>query len=163
MASPSQKALKKILLHAARHSAQDVLGVFSNEDAFPLFHSRVTTVAMEVALTLLKDVKISGFYESRIRASGTSLEPSRLACNLALALKAKGTANVWVLCVECDWEKSHPVVLFELIGNGLVKRNEISKEQLREALQEVDKSTEIFDFDDHFDNPMVDWKNSQVV
>ena len=157
------KALKKILLHSAKYSSQDVIGVITQNDAFPLFHSRVTTVATEVALTLLKNEKICGFYESRIRPSGQVLEPSRLISALANALKARTSSPVVVLCVDCDLEKASPAVLFELSGSNLVKRAELSREDLRDAFEEVNKNTIIFDFDDHFADANVDWRNLQVV
>jgi hypothetical protein len=123
----------------------------------------VTTVATEVALTLLKNEKIIGFYESRIRPSGQVLEPSRLISTLANALKARTTSTVIVLCLDCDLDKTSPAVLFELSGSNLVKRAELNRDDLREGLEEVNKNTIIFDFDDHFEDASVDWRNLQVV
>jgi hypothetical protein len=162
MAELSGLCLKKVVMHCARHSGQDVIGALSLNDAFPMFHTRVTTGATEVCLTLLKNEKICGFYESRIRPAGQVMEPSRLALNLAQALKTKNGGQVLIVCVENDWERENQIQIFTLSGNSAVRSGEVDKVKINEVREFVSSNVEVFDFDDHFANIEADWKNPQI-
>jgi len=162
MAELSGLCLKKVVMHCARHPGQDVIGALSFTDAFPLFHTRVTTGATEVALTLLKNERICGFYESRIRPAGQPMEPSRLILTLAQALKTKSGGQVVIVCVENDWERESPIQIFTLSGTSGARSGEVSKTKINELRELVTSNVEVFDFDDHFANIQADWKNPQV-
>lgn len=162
MAELGLVSLKKITAHCARHPGQDVVGALGVGDAFPLFHTRVTTAAMEVALSLLKNEKICGFYESRIRPAGQIMEPSRLILTLAQALKTRNGGQVQIVCVENDWEKESQIQVFTLGSNSASKSGEVERSKISELKDFICTNPEIFDFDDHFANIEADWRNPQI-
>lgn len=156
-------SLKKITAHCARHPGQDVVGALSLNDAFPLFHTRVTTAATEIALTLLKNEKICGFYESRIRPAGQIMEPSRLILTLAQALKSRNGGQVIIVCVENDWEKESQIQVFTLGSSSASRSGEVGSSKISELRDFICTNPEIFDFDDHFTSIEADWRNPQIT
>ncbi|CAG9316311.1 unnamed protein product [Blepharisma stoltei] len=161
-------ALKKSAIHCARHPGRDVYGALVGDskvnDAIPLFHTRPTTAATEVALLMLSQFNIIGFYESRIRGANEELEPSRYITQLCQALKNKGAASVFVLCIESDWNESNIMALFRLDNKG----TNFTKQTFDASFNKMSLTDfligheNIVDIDDHLANPRLDWRNQNI-
>lgn len=158
----SLKGLKKAVLHCAKHPGYDVVGAISEIDSFPMFHSRLTTAITEVAMRLLKDQQIIGFYESKIRPANTPLEPSKLVLSLAQALKSHGVSQILILCIDNDWEGSNVLSLFTLTNTSFTKIHEYPQATITQLKDFLLENPQISDFDDHFANPLSDWKNLHI-
>ena len=156
------KGLKKATLHCARHPGYDVIGALSSEDAFPMFHSRVTTAITETTLNLLKHQHLIGFYESRILPANAVMEPSKLILTLANALKAKGVGQVLILCIDSDWQHLSTLYLYTLTQNSFTKIYEYPSNIINELKDYVLQNQQIYDFDDHYSNISIDWKNLHI-
>ena len=97
----TDKAYKKVLLHAMKHHKADVIGVFIGrkaegdakkiivEDAIPLFHQKVVSGSLEIAFEMIEatltneTTKIVGVYEAPILGADTMQFPSTLALGIA--------------------------------------------------------------------------------
>lgn len=165
----STLALKKAIIHCAKYSGKDVYGVLVGEsqvsDAIPLFHTRPTAPITEAALMLLSQYNIVGFYESRIRSPDTALSPSPYITSLCNALKLKGAPSIYALCIENDWEAESPFALWRLDNKGsnfTKQQYGVSVSSLRSIQDYLIGRENIVDFDDHFSNPNLDWRNLDI-
>mmetsp|Transcript_4421 Transcript_4421/g.6666 ORF Transcript_4421/g.6666 Transcript_4421/m.6666 type:complete len:173 (+) Transcript_4421:1323-1841(+) len=165
----SLAGIKKAVAHSAKYPSNDVVGALAGDhsslETFPMFHTRVTAPTTEVALEMLSQYNLVGFYESRIRSSEAPLEPSKLMLSLCEALKSKGVAKPLVMCIETDWETSRPLVVYSLDerGKAFVKMNtEVPSNVLAEVKDFLMEDPCIVDFDDHFDNVQLDWRNTHI-
>jgi hypothetical protein len=154
----SPLALVKLISHSAQHSSRSVIGVLlgteSVSDSVPLFHTPVLTASLEVALQIVGQSPIAGFYEGRSCSEAST--PSHLITQLAHALAKKGVKRPVVLCVDAS--SSRLIAPYRL--EGAVLRPLADTEVSLPALQ--GEQTLVYDFDDHFDDPSKDWRNPQV-
>ena len=167
----SPLAYKKAILHCAKHPTSDILGVFigedTAEDAIPLFHNRITTPILEVALQLLNNRPILGFYESRIRGADEYNEPSPLIKKLVEGLVKRGAKKIYVLTIDCDWQESQPFGLYRNEGArvNLLKVNcrpSSLSEELKASVLSDPKIVDIVDMDDHLSDSSLDFNNSHI-
>ena len=113
-------------------------------------------------MNLLKEQRLIGFYESKIRSANTSLEPSRLVLSLAQALKARGVPQVFILCIDSDWQHGSPLQLHCLTNNSCAKIYEFTPETVVQVKDFILEDLRLYDFDDHFANPACDWRNLHI-
>ena len=164
----SPLAYKKATLHCAKHPTCDILGVLIGEDtaidAIPLFHNRITTPILEVALQLLNNRPILGFYESKIRGPEECNEPSPLVKKLVEGLVKRGAKKIYILTIDSDWQDSNPFALFRNEGArvNLLKVNSRPCSLIDELKEYVLPNPEIIDMDDHLSDSSLDFNNSHI-
>ena len=161
----SERPLRTALLHASKHPCSGVLGALFGttavEGAVPFFHTAPTTPLLEVALDMFSEsYPLAGFYEARIMGEKEALEPSPLLNSLCVAAKDKLKKPVFALCITNNWSAAEVVAVYRVQANATRLQKVTGLSQV--PLEFLKNSPEICDFEDHFQNPQLDWRNPHL-
>ncbi|CAD8176755.1 unnamed protein product [Paramecium octaurelia] len=166
---------KKAMLHACKYSTEDVIGILIGQitdksinivDAYPLFHSRVSLNTLEVSLDIISselqnDRKIIGVYEAKANFRGIMSELAREILNNINQNKA-------ILMRISQIEVDDTFVL----NAKIVSQNENVKHVINSSstlewwvIQDCLKAGlhwKIVDFDAHFENVQLNFRNQYL-
>ena len=182
----NSKAYYKIMLHCLKHLTSDCYGFLlgKKEDnkyivtnAVPLTHDKVYGPSFKVAASMIKEYfkneKIIGFYENLIvnqmKEEGAISNQSSYICEI---IKKNNKINpIFFQIYSKDSGKKGESFLedeiffkefvlnedyFSFVDNKKETEEEFNK--MKELCKE-NRQLEIIDFDDHLENPNLDWRN----
>ena len=181
------KAYYKIMLHCLKHLTSDCYGFLlgkkeSNKytivDAIPLSHDKIFGTPFKIAATMIKNYypneKIMGFYENLIvnqmKEEGSISNQSFHICEI-IQKNCKFSPVLFQIYSKDSGEKGQPFlrdeIFFKILNEDVFsyvdkkKETELEFEQMKEYCLNS-RQEDIIDFDDHLENPNLDWRNSFI-
>ena len=183
------KAYYKIMLHCLKHLTSDCYGFLlgkkeSNKyiivDAIPLSHDKIFGTPFKIAATMIKNYypneKIVGFYENLIvnqmKEEGSISNQSLHICQI-IQKNCKFSPVLFQIYSKDSGEKGQPFLRDEIFFKEFIlnedvfsfvdkkKETELEFEQMKEYCLNS-RQEDIIDFDDHLENPNLDWRNSFI-
>ena len=183
------KAYYKIMLHCLKHLTSDCYGFLlgkkeSNKytivDAIPLSHDKIFGTPFKIAATMIKNYypneKIIGFYENLIvnqmKEEGSISNQSFHICEI-IQKNCKFSPVLFQIYSKDSEEKGQPFLRDEIFFKEFIlnedvfsfvdkkKETELEFEQMKEYCLNS-RQEDIIDFDDHLENPNLDWRNSFI-
>ena len=183
------KAYYKIMLHCLKHLTTDCYGFllgtkndnkYTVTNAFPLTHDKILQPSFTVAVSMIKNFfpneKIIGFYENLIvnqtKEEGAISSQSTYVCEMIgknnkinpilFQIYSKGKENADPKNLEDDIYFKQFILneeAFSFVDNKKETKDEFQKMQ---RFCKTNRQLEIIDFDEHLENPMLDWRNTFV-
>ena len=186
--SLQSKAYYKIMLHCLKHTSTDCYGLllgkfetskFIVEDAIPLSHDKIFAPQFEIAIKMIKqflpESNIIGFYENLMyNQMKDDCEISNQAIYICDLIKSNNDVYTPVLfeIFSRDIGNQDKGFLEDDIffkqyffndkgGFDFLSDFKETEEQYKKLKSYCEKSiqNEIVDFDDHFENANLDWRN----
>ena len=181
------KAYYKIMLHCLKHLTSDCYGFLlgkkeSNKytivDAIPLSHDKIFGTPFKIAATMIKNYypneKIVGFYENLIvnqmKEEGSISNQSFHICEI-IQKNCKFSPVLFQIYSKDSGEKGQPFlrdeIFFKILNEDVFsfvdkkKETELEFEQMKEYCLNS-RQEDIIDFDDHLENPNLDWRNTFI-
>ena len=183
------KAYYKIMLHCLKHLTSACYGFLlgkkeSNKytivDAIPLSHDKIFGTPFKIAATMIKNYypneKIIGFYENLIvnqmKEEGSISNQSFHICEI-IQKNCKFSPVLFQIYSKDSGEKGQPFLRDEIFFKEFIlnedvfsfvdkkKETELEFEQMKEYCLNS-RQEDIIDFDDHLENPNLDWRNSFI-
>ncbi len=184
------KAYYKIMLHCLKHLTSDCYGFLlgkkeSNKyivsDAIPLSHDKIFGPPFKIAVSMIKNYypndKIIGFYENLIvnqmKEEGAVSNQAQHICEI-IGKNNKFEAIYFQIYSKDSGDKSKPFLKDEIFFKEFILNDEnvfsfidLKKETNEEFQQMKDycihnRQQDIIDFDEHLENPNLDWRNTFV-
>ena len=183
------KAYCKIMLHCLKYLISDCYGFLLGEkknnkyvitDVVPYSHSNIFTPSFSVAISMIKKFypkeKILGFYENLI-VNQMKEEPAisnQASFICEMIGKNNGFNSVYFQIYSKDSGKKDKDYLEDEIffkkfilndENFSFIDNEVENEEEFKMIKKYcteNRQQDIIDFDDHLDNPNLDWRNTFV-
>lgn len=178
------EAYVKIMLHAAKYPHCSVNGLLVGEsdgqgfvvkDAFPLFHQHTLAPMLELACMYIdqycieKKLNIVGYYHGNELLDDMKVHP--IALSIADKIESTCSRACMLMINGADLLKEENIGLelylkdmkrgWIAVPNHLALDSKTPKELLSRAMKEHAQS-EIYDFDDHFEDVAKDWRNNNV-
>ena len=177
------------MLHCLKHLTSDCYGFLlgkkeSNKytivDAIPLSHDKIFGTPFKIAATMIKNYypneKIIGFYENLIvnqmKEEGSISNQSFHICEI-IQKNCKFSPVLFQIYSKDSGEKGQPFLRDEIFFKEFIlnedvfsfvdkkKETELEFEQMKEYCLNS-RQEDIIDFDDHLENPNLDWRNSFI-
>jgi hypothetical protein len=166
--------LNDALLHCLKYSGQDVYGIFFSksegpEICVPLFHSPCISVPLiRTAFTLLEEhtnMKIVGIYFANTDPGVTITPVARWIHSQIMLNYPSSEVAIWKYDGDAVTNKSlgiWPFTGYSLMGDKEYKKFEsellgFDKEDFKRRVTNDEYLTGVFDFEDHLQNPSVEW------
>ena len=183
------KAYYKIMLHCLKHLTSDCYGFLLGKidhnkyivsNAIPLSHDKIFNTPFKIAASMIKNYypndKIIGFYENLIvnqmKEEGAISNQSHHICEI-ISKNSKINPLFFQIYSKDSGEKGEPFLKDEIFFKEFVfnddnfrfidnkKETEDEFKQMKEYCQDC-RQEDIIDFDDHLENPNLDWRNDFV-
>ena len=185
------KAYYKIMLHCLKHLTSDCYGLLLGKkeknnkyivnDAIPLSHDKIFGPPFKIAISMIKNYfpneKIIGFYENLIvnqmKEEGAVSNQAQHICEIIK--KNNNFESIFFQIYSKDsGDKSKPFLKDEIFFKQFILNDEnvfsfidLKKETNEEFQQMKDycihnRQQDIIDFDEHLENPNLDWRNTFV-
>ena len=183
------KAYYKIMLHCLKHLTSDCYGFLlgkkeSNKyiisDAIPLSHDKILGPPFKIAASMIKNFcpndKIIGFYENLIvnqmKEEGAISNQTHHICEI-ISKNSKFSSVFFQIYSKDSGDKSQPFLKDEIFFKEFIfnedafsfvdnkKETEDEFKQMKEFCKNC-RQDDIIDFDDHLENPNLDWRNEFV-
>ena len=185
----NSKAYYKIMLHCLKHLTSDCYGFLLGKkeqnkyivtDAIPLTHDKIFSPSFKIAVSMIKQFlpkeKIIGFYENlmvnQMKEEGALSNESSYICEIIkkncklnpilFQIYSKGIDN------EDPKNLKDEIYFKQFVLNeeafSFVDNKKESDEEFR-AMKNYclnNRQLEIIDFDEHLENPDLDWRNTFV-
>jgi len=183
------KAYYKIMLHCLKHLTSDCYGFLLGKkeenkyivtDAIPLTHDKIFGPSFKIAVSMIKgffpNEKIIGFYENLIvnqmKEDGAISNQSTYICQI-INKNSKINPLLFQIYSKDSGKKGTTYLEDEILFKQFILNEEVfsfvdnKKETDEEFLQMKkfcmnNRQLEIIDFDDHLENPNLDWRNTFV-
>ena len=183
----NSKAYYKIILHCLKHLTSDCYGFLLGKkeqnkyiitNAIPLTHDKIFGPSFKIAVSMIKKFyqndKIIGFYENLIanqmKEEGALSNESSYICNI---IKKNNKINPLFFQIyskdsgkKGDYFLEDEIMFKQFILNEedfSFVDNKIESEEEFEKIKELcsnNRQLDIIDFDDHLENPNLDWRNT---
>ena len=183
------KAYYKIMLHCLKHLTSDCYGFLLGKkegnkyivsNAIPLTHDKVFGPSFKIAVSMIKgffpNEKIIGFYENLIvnqmKEEATISDQSSYICEM---IKKNNKINpiFFQIYSKDTGEKGNQFLKDEIFFKQFVLNEEAfsfvdNKKETDEEFNTMkrfcknNRQLEIIDFDEHLENPNLDWRNNFV-
>ena len=187
----NSKAYYKIMLHCLKHLTSDCYGLLLGKkeknnkyivnDAIPLSHDKIFGPPFKIAISMIKNYfpneKIIGFYENLIvnqmKEEGAVSNQAQHICEI-IGKNNKFGAIYFQIYSKDSGDKSKPFLKDEIFFKEFILNDEnvfsfidLKKETNEEFQQMKDycihnRQQDIIDFDEHLENPNLDWRNTFV-
>ena len=187
----NSKAYYKIMLHCLKHLTSDCYGLLLGKkeknnkyivnDAIPLSHDKIFGPPFKIAISMIKNYfpneKIIGFYENLIvnqmKEEGAVSNQAQYICEI-IGKNNKFEAIYFQIYSKDSGDKSKPFLKDEIFFKEFILNDEnvfsfidLKKETNEEFQQMKDycihnRQQDIIDFDEHLENPNLDWRNTFV-
>ena len=183
------KAYYKIMLHCLKHLTSDCYGFLlgkkeSNKyiisDAIPLSHDKILGPPFKIAASMIKNFcpndKIIGFYENLIvnqmKEEGAISNQTHHICEI-ISKNSKFSSVFFQIYSKDSGDKSQPFLKDEIFFKEFIfnedafsfvdnkKETEDEFKQMKDFCKNC-RQDDIIDFDDHLENPNLDWRNEFV-
>ena len=183
------KAYYKIMLHCLKHLTSDCYGFLlgkkeSNKyivsDAIPLSHDKIFGTPFKIAASMIKNYfpneKIIGFYENLIvnqmKEEGAISNQSHHICEI-ISKNNKIPSIFFQIYSKDSGEKGQPFLRDEIFFKEFILNEDIfsfvdNKKETNDEFEQMKnycnncRQDDIIDFDDHLENPNLDWRNSFI-
>ena len=183
------KAYYKIMLHCLKHLTSDCYGFLLGKkeenkyivtNAIPLTHDKIFGPSFKIAVSMIKgffpNEKIIGFYENLIvnqmKEDGAISNQSTYICQI-INKNSKINPLLFQIYSKDSGKKGTTYLEDEILFKQFILNEEVfsfvdnKKETDEEFLQMKkfcmnNRQLEIIDFDDHLENPNLDWRNTFV-
>ena len=177
----TKTAYTKITLHSLKHMSRDWVGLLIKNDnqivdAIPLFHESVVGPSLDAAFHLIQDFyltpnpsyKIAGIYEAGITSKTSKFLASTYRM---LEVIKEGSVDKFIalkiITNEDDEDETAQINLvfdfYNYLGdNGIESTNSVTSKFTISDVKGFltwNDYLKIADFDDHFENPVYDWRN----
>ena len=186
----NSKAYYKIMLHCLKHLTSDCYGLLLGKkeknkyivnDAIPLSHDKIFGPPFKIAISMIKNYfpneKIIGFYENLIvnqmKEEGAVSNQAQHICEIIK--KNNNFESIFFQIYSKDsGDKSKPFLKDEIFFKQFILNDENvfsfidSKKETDEEFQQIkdycihNRQQDIIDFDEHLENPNLDWRNTFV-
>ena len=183
----NSKAYYKIILHCLKHLTSDCYGFLLGKkeqnkyiitNAIPLTHDKIFGPPFKIAVSMIKKFfqndKIIGFYENLIanqmKEEGALSNESSYICNI---IKKNNKMNplLFQIYSKKSWKKGDTFLEDEIMFKQFILNeedfsfvdNKIESEEEFKKIKELcsnNRQLDIIDFDDHLENPNLDWRNT---
>ncbi len=183
----NSKAYYKIILHCLKHLTSDCYGFLLGKkeqnkyiitNAIPLTHDKIFGPSFKIAVSMIKKFyqndKIIGFYENLIanqmKEEGALSNESSYICNI---IKKNNKINplFFQIYSKDSGKKGDTFLEDEIMFKQFILNeedfsfvdNKIESEEEFEKIKELcsnNRQLDIIDFDDHLENPNLDWRNT---
>ncbi|CAD8075640.1 unnamed protein product [Paramecium sonneborni] len=166
---------KKAMLHACKYSTEDVIGILIGKindknisivDAYPLFHSRVSLNILEVSLDIIQselqsDIKIIGIYEARANSRGIM---SEIAQEMLQNINQKQAILMRISQIELDDSLLLNAKIVSLNENMkyVINSSSTLEWKIIEDCLKAGLHWKIIDFDAHFENVQLNFRNQYL-
>ena len=183
------KAYYKIMLHCLKHLTSDCYGFLLGKketnkyivsDAIPFSHDKILGPPFKVAASMIKNYypenKIIGFYENLIvnqmKEEGAISNQSQHICEI-ISKNCKFSPIFFQIYSKDSGDKSQPFLKDDIFFKEFIfnedafsfiddkKETEDEFQQMKEYCKNC-RQDDIIDFDDHLENPILDWRNEFV-
>ena len=180
----------KIMLHCLKHLTSDCYGFLLGKidhnkyivsNAIPLSHDKIFNTPFKIAASMIKNYypndKIIGFYENLIvnqmKEEGAVSNQAQHICEI-IGKNNKFEAIYFQIYSKDSGDKSKPFLKDEIFFKEFILNDEnvfsfidLKKETNEEFQQMKDycihnRQQDIIDFDEHLENPNLDWRNTFV-
>jgi hypothetical protein len=152
----NHRVMTKALLYAMQFPTSDLIGAITADDLFPLFHTPPTTLFTEIALQQLSEYQLIGFFESRNRAQNEICKPSKLMESLCSAFEQHTGQKPVVLSLDTVEDKF-------ILKLDAWETNKFVYVSQNDKLPELpSESITLVDFDMHFEDATLDWRNPDI-
>ena len=183
------KAYYKIMLHCLKHLTSDCYGFLLGKkeenkyivtDAIPLTHDKIFGPSFKIAVSMIKgffpNEKIIGFYENLIvnqmKEDGAISNQSTYICQI-INKNSKINPLLFQIYSKDSGKKGTTYLEDEILFKQFILNEEVfsfvdNKKETDEEFLKMKKfcmnnrQLEIIDFDDHLENPNLDWRNTFV-
>ena len=180
------KAYYKIMLHCLKHLTSDCYGFLlgkkeSNKyivtDAIPFSHDKIFGPPFKIATSMIKNYfpneKIIGFYENLIvnqmKEEGAISNQSQHVCEI-IGKNNKFAPVFFQIYSKDSGEKGKTFLKDEIFFKEFILNEDIfsfvnSKKETQDEFRQMKeyckhcRQDDIIDFDDHLENPNLDWRN----
>ena len=183
----NSKAYYKIMLHCLKHLTSDCYGFLLGKkeqnkyiitNAIPLTHDKIFGPSFKIAVSMIKKFyqndKIIGFYENLIanqmKEEGALSNESSCICNI---IKKNNKINplFFQIYSKDSGKKGDNFLEDEIMFKQFILNeedfsfvdNKIESEEEFKKIKELcsnNRQLDIIDFDDHLENPNLDWRNT---
>ena len=181
------KAYYKIMLHCLKHLTSDCYGFLLGKkeenkyivtDAIPLTHDKIFGPSFKIAVSMIKgffpNEKIIGFYENLIvnqmKEDGAISNQSTYICQI-INKNSKINPLLFQIYSKDSGKKGTTYLEDEILFKQFILNEEVfsfvdNKKETDEEFLKMKKfcmnnrQLEIIDFDDHLENPNLDWRNT---
>ena len=185
----NSNAYYKIMLHCLKHLTSDCYGFllgkkegnkYKVSNAIPLTHDKIFSPSFKVAVSMIKkfypNEKIIGFYENLIanqmKEEAAISNQSSYICEM-IGKNSKINPIFFQIYSKDSGKKDEIYLVDEIFFKQFVLSEEVfsfvDKKEESEAefkkMKELCKNNrqlEIIDFDDHLENPNLDWRNTFI-
>ena len=187
----NSKAYYKIMLHCLKHLTSDCYGLLLGKkeknnkyivnDAIPLSHDKIFGPPFKIAISMIKNYfpneKIIGFYENLIvnqmKEEGAVSNQAQHICEI-IGKDNKFEAIYFQIYSKDSGDKSKPFLKDEIFFKEFILNEENifsfvdTKKETNEEFQQMkdycihNRQQDIIDFDEHLENPNLDWRNTFV-
>jgi len=186
----NSKAYYKIMLHCLKHLTSDCYGLLLGKkeknkyivnDAIPLSHDKIFGPPFKIAISMIKNYfpneKIIGFYENLIvnqmKEEGAVSNQAQHICEI-IKKNNKFESIFFQIYSKDSGDKSKPFLKDEIFFKQFILNDENifsfidSKKETDEEFQQIkdycihNRQQDIIDFDEHLENPNLDWRNTFV-
>ena len=185
----NSNAYYKIMLHCLKHLTSDCYGFllgkkegnkYKVSNAIPLTHDKIFNPSFKVAVSMIKkfypNEKIIGFYENLIanqmKEEAAISNQSSYICEM-IGKNSKINPIFFQIYSKDSGKKDEIYLVDEIFFKQFVLSEEVfsfvDKKEESEAefkkMKELCKNNrqlEIIDFDDHLENPNLDWRNTFI-
>ena len=182
-------AYYKIMLHCLKHLTSDCYGFLLGKkegnkyivnNAIPLTHDKIFGPSFKIAVSMIKgffpNEKIIGFYENLIvnqmKEDGAISNQSTYICQI-INKNSKINPLLFQIYSKDSGKKGATYLEDEILFKQFILNEEAfsfvdNKKETDEEFQKMKKfcinnrQLEIIDFDDHLENPNLDWRNTFV-
>ena len=183
------KAYYKIMLHCLKHLTSDCYGFLLGKkeenkyivtNAIPLTHDKIFCPSFKIAVSMIKgffpNEKIIGFYENLIvnqmKEDGAISNQSTYICQI-INKNSKINPLLFQIYSKDSGKKGTTYLEDEILFKQFILNEEVfsfvdNKKETDEEFLKMKKfcmnnrQLEIIDFDDHLENPNLDWRNTFV-
>ena len=183
------EAYYKIMLHCLKHLTSDCYGFLLGKkegnkyivtDAIPLTHDKIFAPSFKVAVSMIKQFfpkeKIVGFYENLIvnqmKEDGAISHQSTYVCEL-INKNSKVNPILFQIYSKDSGKKGEGFLEDEILFKEFVLNEEVwsfvdNKKESKEEFKAIKKfcknnrQLEIIDFDEHLEDPNLDWRNTFI-
>ncbi len=183
------KAYYKIMLHCLKHLTSDCYGFLLGKkeenkyivtNAIPLTHDKIFGPSFKIAVSMIKgffpNEKIIGFYENLIvnqmKEDGAISNQSTYICQI-INKNSKINPLLFQIYSKDSGKKGTTYLEDEILFKQFILNEEVfsfvdNKKETDEEFLKMKKfcmnnrQLEIIDFDDHLENPNLDWRNTFV-
>ena len=186
----NSKAYYKIMLHCLKHLTSDCYGLLLGKkeknkyivnDAIPLSHDKIFGPPFKIAISMIKNYfpneKIIGFYENLIvnqmKEEGAVSNQAHYICEI-IGKNNKFESLFFQIYSKDSGEKGKPFLKDEIFFKEFILNDENifsfvdNKKETNEEFQQMkdycihNRQQDIIDFDEHLENPNLDWRNTFV-